>query len=123
MTTSDLENYTNIEKWDTETLVIFLKEQDLKLNEKHFDILRNEEINGQNFLEMSKEDFKECGFAIGPTMSLAKEVKAFKDNTKRAYSYHTLKDLKDHKYEAVLANYGITSGDIIHIPQFTPGEK
>ena len=117
--TSDLENYTNVEKWDTETLVVFLKEQDLKLDDEDFSILHKEKITGQNFLEMSKEDFKECGFALGPAMSLAKEVKALKDNTKRAYSsYRTLNDFK-----AVLAKYGIISGDITRIPQFTPGEK
>ncbi|CAG8484119.1 3643_t:CDS:2 [Ambispora leptoticha] len=114
--TSDLENYTNVEKWDTETLVVFLKEQDLKLDDEDFAIIRNEKINGQDFLDMTEEKFQSYGLKGGPAMRLAKEVKALKDNTKRAYSsYRTLKDFK-----AVLAKYGIISGDITRIPQFTP---
>ena len=55
-----------VENWDTETLIDFLKEQNLKLEEKHYDILRKEEITGPSFLDMTKDDFKECGLKIGP---------------------------------------------------------
>ncbi|CAG8511681.1 7827_t:CDS:2 [Paraglomus brasilianum] len=55
-----------VENWDTETLVLCLQEQDLKLNEKHFDIIRNEEINGLSFLDMTEEKFRHgrVGYAV-----------------------------------------------------------
>ncbi|CAG8731278.1 10680_t:CDS:1, partial [Ambispora leptoticha] len=94
ISTTELDTYL-VENWDTETLVLYLREQGLKLNEKHFDILRNEEITGLSFLDMTKEDFQSYGLKGGPATLLAKEVKILKDNTKRAYSsYRTLKDFK-----------------------------
>ncbi|CAG8529379.1 802_t:CDS:1, partial [Ambispora leptoticha] len=83
--TTELDAYL-VENWDTESLVVYLQQQDLKLNDKHFDVLRNREIDGQVFLDMSKDDFMQAGLEMGPAMKLAKEVKALKDNTKRAYS-------------------------------------
>ena len=48
-----------VENWDTETLIDFLKEQNLKLDDKkHYDVLRNREIDGQVFIDMSKEDWR-----------------------------------------------------------------
>ncbi|CAG8649658.1 5114_t:CDS:2, partial [Ambispora gerdemannii] len=106
-----------VENWNTESLVIYLQEQDLKLDDEDFAIIRKEKINGLSFLDMTKEDFQSYGLKGGPATLLAKEVKVLKDNTKRAYSsYRSLKDFK-----AVLAKYGIISGDITRIPQFTPG--
>ncbi|RIA93024.1 hypothetical protein C1645_763533 [Glomus cerebriforme] len=64
-----------VENWDTETLIDYLKEQNLKLDDKkHYDILRNREIVGQDFLDMSKEDFMQTGLEMGPAMRLAKET-------------------------------------------------
>ena len=108
-----------VENWDTETLVHYLQEQGLKLDDEDFAIIRKEKINGLSFLDMTEEKFRNIGLALGPATLLAKEVKVLKNNTKRAYSsYHTLNNFK-----AVLAKYGIISGDITRIPQFTPGEK
>jgi hypothetical protein len=46
-----------VENWDTETLINFLKEQNLKLDDKkHYDILRKQEVDGQAFLELTKEE-------------------------------------------------------------------
>ncbi len=101
-----------VENWDTETLIDFLKEQNLKLDEKHYDILRNEEITGQTFLDMTEQKFRECGLKIGPAMSLAKEVQALKEKPKRAFSsYRSLKE--------VLTKYGIDSNGTDTIPIFS----
>jgi len=116
--TTELDAYL-VENWDTEGLVLYLQAQGLKLDDEDFAIIRKEKINGLSFLDMTKEDFQSYGLKGGPATLLAKEVKVLKDNTKRAYSsYRTLNDFK-----AVLAKYGIISGDITRIPQFTPGEK
>ncbi|GBB97128.1 hypothetical protein RclHR1_02920013 [Rhizophagus clarus] len=63
---------------DTETLIVHLKEQD---DNDDFKILRNEKITGQDFLDMTKEDFQSYGLKEGPAMRLAKEAKALKNNT------------------------------------------
>src|SRR2546423_12437328 len=106
-----------VENWNTETLIDFLKEQNLKLDDKkHYDVLRNREIDGQVFIDMSKKDFMQAGLEMGPAMKLAKEAKTLKEKPKRAFSsYRSLKELNE-----VLEKYGIVSGDITRIPQFIP---
>lgn len=110
---SELEDYANI---DTETLIVFLKEQGLKLDEDDFSILRKEKIDGQVFLDMTEEKFRGIGFALGPAMKLAKEVKALKDTKKRPFSSF-------RSLEEVLAKYGIKGNSITKIPQFKPGMR
>ncbi|PKY45850.1 hypothetical protein RhiirA4_542898 [Rhizophagus irregularis] len=100
-----------VENWDTESLIDFLKEQNLKLEKKHFDILRKEEITGLSFLDLSEEKFRSVGFALGPATLLAKEVQTLKEKPKRAFSsYLSLKE--------VLAKYNLVSEGII--PLFIP---
>jgi len=104
-----------VENWDTETLIDFLKEQNLKLEKKHFDILRKEEINGLSFLDLTEEKFERYGFKGGPATLLAKEAKILKEKPKRAFSaYRSLRE--------VLEKYGIKSNRVTSIPQFTPGK-
>ncbi|RGB24712.1 hypothetical protein C1646_772686 [Rhizophagus diaphanus] len=64
-----------IKNRDAEDLIKFLKRRVLHLNEKHFEILRDREITGCDFFKMNKEDFKECGFEIGPSMRLVNVAK------------------------------------------------
>src|SRR5690242_2566993 len=101
-----------VENWDTETLIDFLKEQNLKLDDKkHYDVLRNREIDGQVFIDMSKEDFMQAGLEMGPAIKLAKEAKTLKEKLKRAFSSY--KSLKE-----VLKNYGLESEGTDTIPIF-----
>jgi len=44
-----------VENWDTDTLILHLEEQNLKLDDDDFAILRNEKITGQTFLDKSFE--------------------------------------------------------------------
>src|SRR3954471_1072785 len=91
-----------VENWDTETFIIHLKEQNLKFEEKHYDILRNEEITKQNFFDMTEEKFCSYGLKGGPAMRLAKVAKTFKEKPKRAFSsYKSLSEM--------LAKYSIDS--------------
>src|SRR5436190_851322 len=101
-----------VENWDTETLIDFLKEQNLKLEKKHFDILREEEINGLSFLDLTSEDFEHYGFKGGPATLLAKEAKVLKEKPKRSFSSY--KSLKE-----VLKNYGLESEGTDTIPIFS----
>src|SRR6266498_3500053 len=94
-----------VENWDTETLINFLKEQNLKLDDNNLKILRKEKIDGPSFLDMTEEKFMKAGLKIRLTMKLAKEVQTLKEKLKRAFStYHSLKE--------VLTKYGIDSNGI-----------
>ena len=46
-----------IENWNMETLIIYLKEQKLKLDDDDYAILRKKKFNGLSFLELTKDDF------------------------------------------------------------------
>ncbi|CAG8678519.1 3989_t:CDS:2 [Funneliformis caledonium] len=70
-----------IKNGDTEDLIGFLKKRDLHLNEKHFNILRDQEITGCDFVKMNKVDFKECGFETGPSMRLADVAEELNNQT------------------------------------------
>ncbi len=71
-----------IKNGDTEDLIGFLKKRDLHLNEKHFNILRDQEITGCDFVKMNKVDFKECGFETGPSMRLADVAEELNNQSK-----------------------------------------
>ncbi|PKY59755.1 hypothetical protein RhiirA4_412522 [Rhizophagus irregularis] len=104
-----------VENWDTETLIDFLKEQNLRLDDKkHYDILRTQEVDGQAFLELTEEKLlaPPYNFPGGPAIKLAKEIKALKEKPKRAFSSY--KSLSE-----VLAKYGIDGNGTDTIPLFS----
>ncbi|CAJ0641391.1 23014_t:CDS:1 [Entrophospora sp. SA101] len=121
MSSSTEEFYKFVENWDTETLITFLKHQDLNLEERYLEFLHKQEINGRAFLLLTEEKLlgPPCNFAGGPALILAEQIKILKDSKKRAFSsFKTQNDLKE-----VLKNHGIVDGySIINIPQFEPGK-
>ena len=44
-----------VKNWDTNTLITHLKEQNLKLDDDDFDILRKQKVMGQDFLDRTEE--------------------------------------------------------------------
>ena len=50
-----------VENWDTETLIDFLKEQNLKLDDDDLGILRKEKIDGPSFLDMTRSEERRVG--------------------------------------------------------------
>nr|CAG8634551.1 4490_t:CDS:2 [Entrophospora candida] len=119
MSSSTEEFYKFVENWDTETLITFLKHQDLNLKERYLEFLHKQEINGRAFLLLTKEKLlgPPFNFAGGPALILAEQIKILKDSKKRAFSsFKTQNDLKE-----VLKNHGIVDGySITNIPQFEP---
>ncbi|RIB17462.1 hypothetical protein C2G38_2037723 [Gigaspora rosea] len=99
-----------VDNWDTEALITFLREQELKgLDEEDFNVLRKANITGQSFLKMGEVEFIKAGVAFGPAIILAKEVESFK--TKRSFSpYRTMEDLRE-----VLELYKINGESIVDI--------
>ncbi|GBC04264.1 hypothetical protein RclHR1_05590019 [Rhizophagus clarus] len=114
MSTSTIEHDSYlVENWDTETLINFLKEQNLKFDDDDFKILCKEKITGLSFLDLTEEKFCSVGFALGPATLLAKEVQTLKEKPKRAFSsYLSLSE--------ILAKYSLNSDGIDSILLFSP---
>ena len=94
-----------IKSWKVEELIEFLKQEDLMLEDAHFDILRNQEMTGRAFLKTSIQQFMSYGLKGGPATVLADFAKECVEQKKRAFSsYKTLKDLR-----SVLKKYGLTA--------------
>ncbi|GES98251.1 hypothetical protein GLOIN_2v1709121 [Rhizophagus clarus] len=105
-----------IKEYNTAKLIEYLRGQGLNLVKDDFDIIENERVGGQDFLDMTKQDFRDYGMKGGPATRLAKFAKECKDKKLRSFSsYKTKKDLKE-----VLAKHGVEDGRITDIPQFTP---
>src|SRR6266542_7117493 len=71
--------FSLVENWDTETLVIFLRDLDINLDEDDFKILRKQKIDGQTFPDMTKRKFMKDGIKRGPAMKLEKQAKILKE--------------------------------------------
>ncbi|CAG8479440.1 16991_t:CDS:2, partial [Acaulospora colombiana] len=101
-----------VRKLDTENLIEFLRgEEDLQLDEDDFKILRDEKIAGHNFLKLSKQDFRDCGFKVGPATTLVEFAKEVKEKKLRAFSsYRSLRE--------VLLKYGFDIDGVEAIPLF-----
>ncbi|CAG8510225.1 15360_t:CDS:1 [Acaulospora colombiana] len=79
MSTSAISNYfSSVKNLDTENLIIFLREQNLNLDEDDFRILHKQKMDGQIFLEMTKEKFMEDGMKPKSAIKLENQAKVFK---------------------------------------------
>ena len=81
--TSTFANCSSLVKnWDTETLIIFLHNLNINLDENDFKILRKQKINSQTFPDMTERKFMKDGIKRGPAMKLEKQAKILKERTK-----------------------------------------
>jgi len=71
-----------VENWDTETLIIFLHDLDINLDEDDFKILRKQKIDGQTFSDMIEKKFMKDGIKRRPVMKLEKQAKILKERTR-----------------------------------------
>ena len=71
-----------VENWDTETLIIFLRDLNINLDEDDFKILRKQKIDGQTFPDMTERKFMKDGIKRGPAMKLEKQAKILKEKTR-----------------------------------------
>ncbi|RHZ62043.1 hypothetical protein Glove_344g93 [Diversispora epigaea] len=79
-----------VRKYNTEQLIAFLRgKEDLQLNDTHFEILRNEEITGRDFLIITEQRLEHYGMKGGPATRLADFAKEIKGEqpvaAKRSY--------------------------------------
>src|SRR2546421_9869602 len=84
-----------VKELDTEELINYLRRRDLKLKDAHYKILRREEITGLDFLELTKEDFRSIGFALGPATVLAEFIEGLGQKIRNYSSLKSLDDLKE----------------------------
>src|ERR1044072_3263467 len=75
-------HFTLAENWDTETLIIFLRDLDINLDENDFKILRKQKIDGQTFPDMTERKFMKDSIKRGPAMKLEKQAKILKEKTR-----------------------------------------
>jgi hypothetical protein len=71
-----------IENWDTETLIIFLYDLNINLNENDFKIFHKQKINSQTFPDMTEKKFIKDDIKRGPAMKLEKQAKILKERIK-----------------------------------------
>ena len=74
--------FTLAENWDTETLINFLRDLNINLDEDDFKILRKQKIDGQTFPDMTERKFMKDGIKRGPAMKLEKQAKILKEGTR-----------------------------------------
>src|SRR3954469_17060448 len=80
--TTSSNRFSLVENWDTETLVIFLRDLNINLDEDDFKILRKQKIDGQIFPDMTEKKFMKDGMKQGPAMKLEKQAKILKEQTR-----------------------------------------
>ena len=80
--TTSSNRFSLVENWDTETLIIFLRDLDINLDEDDFKILRKQKIDGQIFPDMTERKFMKDGIKRGPAMKLEKQAKILKEGTR-----------------------------------------
>ena len=68
-----------VENQDTETLIIFLHNLNINLDEDDFKILRKQKIDGQTFPDMTERKFMKDGIKREPAMKLEKQAKILKE--------------------------------------------
>ena len=79
-------------------------------------ILRKEKISGLAFLKLTKEEFRDIGFALGPATVLVEFIEGLSQKLRNYSSLKTLDDLKE-----MLRRNKVNGEDITNIKQFTPG--
>ena len=74
--------FSLVENWDIETLVIFLCDLNINLDENDFKILRKQKIDGQTFSDITERKFMKDGIKREPAMKLEKQAKILKEQTR-----------------------------------------
>ncbi len=101
--TTSSNRFSLVENWDTKTLIIFLCDLDINLDEDDFKILRKQKIDGQTFPDMTEKKFMKDGIKRGPAMKLEKQAKILKSERE------LLKKAKSNTFGSFHVVYGLFS--------------
>ena len=80
--TTSSNRFSLVKNWNTETLIIFLHNLNINLDEDDFKILCKQKIDGQTFPDMTKRKFMKDGIKREPAMKLEKQAKILKERTR-----------------------------------------
>src|SRR6266542_345775 len=80
--TTSSNRFTLVKNWNTETLIIFLRDLNINLDEDDFKIFCKQKIDGQTFPDMTKRKFMKDNIKRRPAMKLEKQAKILKERTK-----------------------------------------
>ncbi|CAG8738919.1 16948_t:CDS:2, partial [Gigaspora rosea] len=94
-----------VKRWKMKELIDFLrKEEDLDLSETAIKILKKEEINGCDFLKITKEELRSYGIPGGPTSRLSDFAKELsKRKLRKNYGSLVVDSLEAMRNEYVIA--------------------
>ncbi|KAF0531630.1 hypothetical protein F8M41_011828 [Gigaspora margarita] len=68
-----------IKKYNTNELIEYLQNKDLKLDDDDFTIIRKEKIAGLDFFDLTREEFRSIGLSLGPATRLVKLITEIKE--------------------------------------------
>ena len=103
-TSTTFSNHSTLaENWDTETLIKFLRDLNINLDEDDFKILRKEKIDGQIFPDMTEKKFMKDDMKREPAMKLDKQAKIFREKSR------VLKKVKSNTFGSFRVEYGLFS--------------
>src|SRR3954452_9171801 len=80
--TTFLNRFMLAENWNTETLINFLHDLNINLDEDGFKILRREKIDGQIFSDITEKKFLKHDIKWKPAIKLEKQVKMFREKSR-----------------------------------------
>ena len=89
MSTSTIPSVGDVERYDTEKLIAYLRTKISNLDEKDFIILRDQSINGQAIVTMTQEEFSEppFNFVYGKAKNLGVLINELNNQSK---FYHNI---------------------------------
>ena len=70
--TTSSNRFSLVKNWNTETLIIFLRDLNINLDENNFKILHKQKIDDQTFPDMTEKKFMKDGIKREPAMKLEK---------------------------------------------------
>jgi hypothetical protein len=84
-TTSNLPKIEEVKGWGAEQLNSFLKER-LNNTDNHINLLKAQEVDGEAFLEVTREELTALGIPLGPTKKLVKLINEIKGGKQTSFS-------------------------------------
>ncbi|RIB03079.1 hypothetical protein C2G38_2289216 [Gigaspora rosea] len=106
-----LPTVNEVKGWSkTEQLINFLRAQNLGLEDKHFNILREQEINGISFLRMNADKLMKYGLKGGPTETIAELIEKIKGERQDS-------ELKSRLENAWVFNISYENGNSLRISE------
>jgi len=79
--TSTTPSVEEIKKWKRADVIKFLQEkkEELDIDDKHIEVIKDQEVAGSDFLLLSEEKLRSIGMSLGPATRIAELAKEISD--------------------------------------------